>query len=1208
MIHIMLGPRFGEAVCGLKKYILSYEDKASAKYFRGILCTEEKDGTLVFQTAETFAPTGPGEMRFNSEPDDAFFVRLSQEADRFGPEKQNAYLQNYFARMFDQVINLEEAEQFNRLNITLYLPLYDKTYWGVAQKLVQAISQQRRNINVDLFFLTPDTEYLFTPEEKLAKLPTLLLDYQKTTLGIIKEAVAFKDKSKDAARLGHIVVMQNCNSDGRALNMDWDSFIRILGEYVIATINSYSEVFSPNAEMDGRPIHAFGLCVLNLDKYYYVRYLLSRAYVTILRREGVDQEEIDIAGLSARVQKILTEDNRRYKVYDNIYDRRVKGYLATSSKTDEELMAIARPDIDADIDQLVTEITAFMNDDNISLPAKRVTLAQLLGLDDELMSGDMFQDQLLFRDCYADCVDLFVRANNALLNATPSHLYVQIPATGEEDVEPDPASRKYPSELAAYAALTEEPVDYQALLKNLKDYDVKIRRQTEYIRTLQKDLDHCQTQIRQSDEKVKVLSEDGFHYGEVTYKLDPIVAIPLEKTFVPQSSKLPPSVSLRENFPEVRNQGPLGSCTIFSMAGLYEYILCNSGRKKEADLSERFLYYNTRLSAMEREGKRNSPLENTGTSFYDAVHSLSRQGICVEKLCPYTDSLEEANQCPSEEAYRDAKSRLVVEAKNVELKEEHIKAALNEGYPVAVSVHLYSQFGQSKSGFVPMPSEEEIEHPGENQGMHNRHAMIICGYSDENKVFVVRNSWGTDFGDNGYCYLPYTYVTDPRIGVQACIITEVNSGKTGSLSKKETVQFDRMNPEINAAVIGNLLGVAQAEKDQLVRERTEVYALCALIEKKVVSPDVRHQLLDGTQKRLEWELEQIRLQKQENEDAKDIRMEQLRKKNVKFFIRCGIGVVAVILLLILYGSSSLLESLIPGNLVTGAFVVLLAAGVIIVGLWWFFNNKAKKAILEDHSEVNETLEQYQHQRTRGDGTNLGLYLDKLNIRMYMPWLVVRKMADSQNKLTQKYQMMVSFTNNLREWYQLESKKVATMNPETRTPFISLLSNETLDAYYEKNAEEITRGLHLSTLFHQGFGLEDAAIVQFQNQLKTAIIGKLEESLKGFTVYRYITGKSQFEFTRKMDSTIDKMLSDLERKSAVFVRIGAAANDFDAINSVTRLLMSCDIEDDLGAWNSQFARNFTSTPFHLRIPSPFKLSFLQMRRYPLDECEDLCELN
>ena len=52
---------------------------------------------------------------------------------------------------------------------------------------------------------------------------------------------------------------------------------------------------------------------------------------------------------------------------------------------------------------------------------------------------------------------------------------------------------------------------------------------------------------------------------------------------------------------------------------------------------------------------------------------------------------------------------------------------------------------------MPKPSDNVRE-------THGWHAMLCVGYSDPDKVFIVRNSWGTDWADNGYCYIPYDYV------------------------------------------------------------------------------------------------------------------------------------------------------------------------------------------------------------------------------------------------------------------------------------------------------------------------------------------------------------------------------------------------------------------------------------------------------------------
>ena len=39
--------------------------------------------------------------------------------------------------------------------------------------------------------------------------------------------------------------------------------------------------------------------------------------------------------------------------------------------------------------------------------------------------------------------------------------------------------------------------------------------------------------------------------------------------------------------------------------------------------------------------------------------------------------------------------------------------------------------------------------------------MLIVGYDDEAQKFLVQNSWGTSWGDGGYCGLPYNMVSEP---------------------------------------------------------------------------------------------------------------------------------------------------------------------------------------------------------------------------------------------------------------------------------------------------------------------------------------------------------------------------------------------------------------------------------------------------------------
>ncbi len=1200
MIHLMLGSIFEDAIRNLMGYVLSYEDKNLSDCFTGMLCTREEDGKIVFKTTRRIEKDCDS-LQFNSEPDDPFKVEL-QEDYVVDEENRLEYLQSYFSKLFDKRATINSKNRDASLNICIYLPMYDEKYWPLAKFLVKAISNQSRNINVDIFMFSSDLAYLFTPAEGQAELPTKLIEYQKLGQSIIKDAVNFKEKSQDAKNLGHIIVMQNCNASGLSLDLDWNSFVRVIGEFAIATMNSYNDIYQPNAEIEGRPIHSFGLCVLNLDKYYYVKYLLSRAYVTILEREGVNQDNIDVNEPSQIVQKSLTGDADRYRFYDKFYEHRVKGYIA-DGRSEEEINAQATKDIDGDIEKLISNITAFLNDESLSLPAKRVTLAQLLGMDDELMTGDMFNpEQLLFRDSYADCISMFVKANNILNKQSPDNLYVDIPSS--QDVK----RQDYPETFKSFAALGEDEINFDQMSKELKSDEVKIRRQTEYIRTLEKDLSECDVQKIQSKEKNTILTKDGFRYGEKIYRIHKIESIPLEKTYSPGRGNLPKSVDLRKCFTYVKDQGNAGSCTAFALASIFEYIL-NKGHKFDSALSERFLYYNTRLEALKREGHPDEPIEDSGTSFFDTVKALQTTGICKESLCQYDDKAT-INEKPSDEAYEDGCTRLVTEALNVNLNENDIKSALNDGYPVAVSVRLFNSFGEPDHGFISLPDEDEVKQADED-GIENHHAMVICGYSDENKVFVVRNSWGVSFAEKGYCFMPYSYITDAHLTAQACIIIGTNivaADQIRDLGSREVVPFDKLNPEINAAIIKVLIGEARREKDNLIRHRAEVYSSYTLIEKRLVNSEVRSTLYTGTSERLKWEIQEIDKQKIVNRESEDERICALDKQNKKVNISFLISAIVLLAICVFLARNSVYRLILTVIPMTKIFIGVCGLGIIAMIIWWITYLSKRKSIHKEHNAIDEDLEVMANERTNGNGGNLGLYSKALGIRMFMSWLVIRKLSEQNRLLEQKYQVMVNYTKNLREWYETEKAKVGMMCPDTREPFISLLSNETLDKYYHRHSEEITKDVKLSSLFKDGYSISKGAITKFQNKLKNKIIEVLERSLEGFSVYKYLTGKTKFEFAKAREFDIHEMLRSLEEKSEVFIRIGASPVTPDSINSTTTVLMSSDINTDINTWNSDFQKDFSVPVFHIDIMSPFKLSFLQMRRLPMDECLDLYNLD
>jgi C1A family cysteine protease len=105
---------------------------------------------------------------------------------------------------------------------------------------------------------------------------------------------------------------------------------------------------------------------------------------------------------------------------------------------------------------------------------------------------------------------------------------------------------------------------------------------------------------------------------------------------------------------------------------------------------------------------------------------------------------------PTNEAYINAKNNFIIEAFTISNNIETIKEWLDKNEPIATGIPIYSNFISSKTGI--------IENPNKSDKLLGGHAVIICGYNDFDERFIMRNSWGTYWGDNGYFYLSYSYI------------------------------------------------------------------------------------------------------------------------------------------------------------------------------------------------------------------------------------------------------------------------------------------------------------------------------------------------------------------------------------------------------------------------------------------------------------------
>jgi len=209
-----------------------------------------------------------------------------------------------------------------------------------------------------------------------------------------------------------------------------------------------------------------------------------------------------------------------------------------------------------------------------------------------------------------------------------------------------------------------------------------------------------------------------------------------------------PTVDLREtgHLPSVYDQGQLGSCTGNGTAAAVEYAIKAQG-KHDYTPSRLFIYYNERVI----EGTVD---QDAGAEIRDGIKVVANTGVCDENLWPY--DISKFTVKPSDVAYTDAKKGIIKQYARVPVALHNIQNVLSHKIPIVFGCTLYDSFESdavAQTGIVPMPSVSENTVGG--------HCMLIVGYTKDH--FIVRNSWGTGWGDGGYCYMPFDYLTNQSL-------------------------------------------------------------------------------------------------------------------------------------------------------------------------------------------------------------------------------------------------------------------------------------------------------------------------------------------------------------------------------------------------------------------------------------------------------------
>jgi C1A family cysteine protease len=208
-------------------------------------------------------------------------------------------------------------------------------------------------------------------------------------------------------------------------------------------------------------------------------------------------------------------------------------------------------------------------------------------------------------------------------------------------------------------------------------------------------------------------------------------------------NQLPISFDLSDDMPPVRSQGSQGSCVSWAVGyylkSYHEHIEKGSdygiGNDYDGVYSPAFLYNVVKSNGCDG-----------GSTIVENLDRVKNIGIATWKDMPYDE--KDCDTQPSYTAIENSKCAKILSYERVEI--EDIKYYISNGNPIIIAIKVYDNFVKPE-----VVNGEYFYKTYQQRGDQGGHAIVVVGYDNNRNAFKIINSWGRDWGNDGFLWIDY---------------------------------------------------------------------------------------------------------------------------------------------------------------------------------------------------------------------------------------------------------------------------------------------------------------------------------------------------------------------------------------------------------------------------------------------------------------------